>query len=168
MKLWIRKDLQIVVAGMAFMSVLIMMPLMVEAEEEEMAMPVKNLRLPMEHYDSGAVKTELKAGFALVPPNGMIVASNVMMRMFFEDGSTNVLMTAESCNYDRKKQSANSEGEIKIIRDNVVITGKGFEWYSERERVKILSDAKIVLTRKDEGSQGSIIKEFKKRNGEDE
>jgi hypothetical protein len=98
----------------------------------------------------------------------MIIASNVVMHMFFEDGSTNVLMTAEDCEYDREGQSAKSGGKIKIVRDNVVITGKGFEWYSERERVKILSNAKIVLTRKAGGAQGSLIKEFRKRSEENE
>ena len=164
MKLWIKKNVRAVSAGLIFMSTLTAIPLMAE----EMAMPVKNLRLPMEHYESGAVKTQLKAGFALVPPKGMIVASNVVMHMFFEDGSTNVLMVAENCNYDREKQSANSEGKIKIVRDNIIITGKGFEWYSERERVKILSGAKIVLTRKDGDSQGSLIKEFRKRSEKNE
>ena len=161
--MWIKSSLQIVVVGLVFTSILVSLLV-----AEEMAMPVKNLRLPMEHYESGAVKTQLKAGFALVPPKGVIVASNVVMHMFFEDGSTNVLMTAESCNYDREKQSAESEGKIKIVRDNIVITGKGFEWYSERERVKITSDAKIVLTRKDGDSHGSLIKEFRKRSDKNE
>lgn len=163
MKLLIKKSLLAIVVGLV---VLPMIASMVMAEE--MAMPVKNLRLPMEYYDSGAVKTQLKAGFALVPPSGVIVASNVVMHMFFEDGSTNVMMTAEDCEYDREKQSAKSGGKIKIIRDNIVITGKGFEWYSERERVKILSDAKIVLTRKDGDSEGSLIKEFRKRSDKNE
>lgn len=164
--MWIRKNLQIVGVGLTFLLALTVLPLMAEAEK--MAMPVKNLRLPMEYYESGAVKTELKAGLALVPPKGMIVASNVVIRMFFEDGSTNVLMTAENCEYDREKQSATSDGKIKIVKDNIVITGKGFEWSSERERVKILSAAKIVLTHKDGDSQGSLIKEFIKRNDENE
>lgn len=127
---------------------------------EEMAMPVKNLRLPMEHYENGAVKTQLKAGFALVPPKGIIIASNVVMEMFFEDGSTNVVMTAESCEYDRAKETATSTGKIKIVRDDVVLTGKGFEWYSNRERVKILSEAKIVLRRKAGKSAGSVLSKF--------
>ncbi len=163
MKLWIKSSLRIAVIGLVSASALVSMVV-----AEEMAMPVKNLRLPMEYYESGAVKTQLKAGFALVPPKGMIVASNVVMHMFFEDGSTNVMMTADSCNYDREKQSADSDGKIKIVRDNITITGKGFEWYSERERVKITSDAKIVLTRKDGDSQGSLIKEFRKRSNENE
>jgi hypothetical protein len=163
MKLWIRKDLQIIVAGLAFASIFV-----TAIVADEMAMPVKNLRLPMEYYESGAIKTQLKAGFALVPPKGMIVASNVVMEMFFEDGSTNVLMTAENCEYDREKQTAGSKDKIKIIRDNVVLTGKGFEWYSERERVKILSDAKIVLTREAGTSTDSLIKEFRRSHKKDE
>ncbi len=163
MKLLIKKNILCIVVGLVVVSMIASVVM-----AEEMAMPVKNLRLPMEYYDSGAVKTQLKAGFALVPPKGVIVASNVVMHMFFENGSTNVMMTAEDCKYDREKQSAKSGGKIKIIRDNIVITGKGFEWYSERERVKILSDAKIVLTRKGGSSQGSLIKEFRKRSDKNE
>ncbi|MCK5528374.1 MAG: hypothetical protein KAI74_01710 [Kiritimatiellae bacterium] len=127
---------------------------------EEMATPVKNLRLPMEYYEGGAVKTQLKAGFALVPPKGIIIASNVVMEMFFEDGSTNVVMTAESCRYDRAKEMASSAGKVKIVRDDVILTGKGFEWFSDRERVKILSEAKIVLRRKAGKSKGSLLNKF--------
>lgn len=163
MKLWIRKSLLIMLAVATIMPILASM-----IAAEEMAMPVKKLRLPMEYYESGAVKTQLKAGFALVPPKGIIVASNVVMHMFFEDGSTNVMMTADNCKYNREKQSATSDGKIKIVRDNIVITGKGFEWYSERERVKIISDAKIVLIHKDGSSQGSFIKEFRRKNDKNE
>ncbi len=131
---------------------------------QEQVMPIKNLRLPMEYYENGVIKTQLKAGVALVPPHGMITASNVVMEMFFEDGSTNVIMLADSCLYDRAAQSATSDGKIKIIRGNITLTGKGFEWHSDTEKVKVLSDAKIVMLHNPgEGSTFNFLDNLKKK-----
>ena len=132
------------------------------------AMPVKNMRLPLEFYDNGVIKTQLKAGYALVPPEGMIIATNVIMEMFFEDGSTNVIITAHDCKYDRKKQFAGSDNKIKIVHEDIVITGKGYEWFADKERVKILSEAKIIFNREGSLSGSDILKGLKKENKKDE
>lgn len=116
-------------------------------QDSEIAMPVKDMRLPLEHWPSGAVKTQLTAGQALVPPQGMIMASNVVLKMFFEDGASNVTVTAASCLYDREKQTAESEDHIKIEREGAVLTGVGFEWSADRERVKIRTKARITFAR---------------------
>jgi hypothetical protein len=34
---------------------------------------------------------------------------------------------------------------VRIARDNMVVTGQGFEWNNKDQRLVILGDAKVVL-----------------------
>lgn len=111
------------------------------------AMPIENLRLPLEHYEDGTVKTQFKAAFALVPPKGVIVATNVVIELFLPDGTRDAIVEAEDCRYDREGQTVTSDSRIRMERQGVVISGKGFEWLGARERVRILSVARVSFAR---------------------
>lgn len=113
----------------------------------EDGLPIENLRLPIDHYPDGTIKTQLKAVFARVPPSGAIVASNVVVELFREDASLDAVIRAEKCRYDKEKRIAESESAIRIERNGVIISGQGFEWNGAKERVRILSMAKVLFTR---------------------
>jgi len=114
---------------------------------QDSAVPVERLRLPIEHYEDGTVKTQLKAEHALVPQAGAIVASNVVVELFRPDASTDAVIHAEDCRYDREEGKVESDSKIRVERNGIVITGRGFEWYGDKERVKILSMARVVFQR---------------------
>lgn len=122
-------------------------PAVREVVAQDAAMPIKNLRMPLEHYKDGTVKTQLKAAYALVPPDGLILASNVVMEMFFEDGALDSVIKAVDCRYSRDQQHVQSDSAIRIERNGIVISGKGFEWYGEEHRVEICSEARVEFRR---------------------
>jgi hypothetical protein len=109
--------------------------------------PIQNLRIPLEYYENGKIKTELMADLATVPPKGDIEASNV--RLEFHDllGNIEALMVADDCRYDKSSGVATSESKVRMEKQGTVITGKGFKWNAKEETVTILSDVKVVLMR---------------------
>lgn len=121
---------------------------------QEDAVPIENLRLPIEHYPDGTVKTQLTAGLALMGSSGMMTASNVVFTLFRSDGSVDAVIHAEDCRYDKEAKTAESESSIRIERSGVTISGKGFEWRGDQERVRILSLAKVRFKRNLAGTSG--------------
>jgi hypothetical protein len=123
---------------------------------QEAAMPIRNLRLPLEHYEDGTVKTQLRAGVALVPPQGIVTASNVVVELFLPDGSVDVRLDAEDCRFDREQGRVDSENRVKVTRAGVELSGKGFIWQREKQRVKILSRARVAFQRDLKKTRGSL------------
>lgn len=139
MALWTRSGLAIM-AGC-----LILSPGMLLFGEDG-AMPIKDLRLPLERNEDGKIKTQLVAAQARVPPEGDVEAKKVRVE-FYKDENIDTLMTTDECRYDRAKGKATSESKVRIERENLVITGTGFECSMQDQIVKILSDVKVVLDR---------------------
>ena len=72
------------------------------------------------------------------------------LRMEFYSGTasnrqTEMRVTSPRCVYNRNTGSATSAAPVRIARDNMVVTGQGFEWSNKDQRLVILGDAKVVL-----------------------
>lgn len=72
------------------------------------------------------------------------------LRMEFYSGATSnrqteMRVTSPRCVYNRNSGSATSAAPVRIARDNMVVTGMGFEWNNKDQRLVILGDAKVVL-----------------------
>jgi len=115
-------------------------------------MPIKDMRLPLERYDDGKIKTQLVAARARVPAEGDIVAKKVRLE-FYKDDHVDAMMVTEECRYDRTKGTATSDSPVRIEQAGVLITGMGFECSVQDQTVKILGNVKVVLDRpkKDKG-----------------
>jgi len=114
---------------------------------QDEVMPIENLRLPLERYEDGTLKTQVRAGVALVPPEGLIVASNVVVEMFAPDGTLDLRMEAEDCRLDRQQGAADSSSRVRVERGDVTLSGEGFVWSGEKKRVRIKSKARVAFRR---------------------
>ena len=118
-----------------------------QAQTEYESRPIEGLRLPLEHYEDGKVKTELKAGAAFVPAEGDIQAENVTVEFFDAEGVRATLIRTDSCRYRRREGVVTSESKVRLERPGVVIRGTGFEWRIENQVVKILKNARVEFNR---------------------
>jgi len=107
--------------------------------------PIENLRVRLECYPTGEVKTELFAKRANVPPDGSIVAYGLVLKGFTIDGKVEMEIVAEDCIFDQSKGVANSSNVVSLTRGDVKVSGKGFTWKSEDKKLKILKKAKVVF-----------------------
>lgn len=101
-------------------------------------------------YDEKGVMTSQMFGdFAKVLPDGMVDITSLRMEFYNGSDETNrqtaMVVTAPKCFYNRSKGQAFSDEAVRISRENMVVTGTGFKWNNEDERLKILKDAKVVL-----------------------
>jgi hypothetical protein len=111
---------------------------------------IKDIRVPLDRYENGKLKSQLVAASADMPldgDGGVILAKGVKVEFFNPDGTVDIVITAEDCAYDRQARSAQSKTHVRVVRKDIEITGTGFEWKDEDQVVRVLSDAKVVFDR---------------------
>lgn len=107
--------------------------------------PMEDLRIPLEHYPTGELKTELFAERAKVPPDGSIMAFGLILRSFMPTGEVEMEIQAEDCVCDRVAQVASSSNHVSLVRGGIRIDGDGFTWSGGEEKLKILKNARVVF-----------------------
>lgn len=109
-------------------------------------LPVENLRLPLEYYPDGRIKTQITAGEARMSgSDGPIEAKNVVVEMYETNGIVQGRMTSAACRIDRAAGVGTSDADVKLEANGATITGTGFEWNAATRTVMILSNVKVVL-----------------------
>jgi hypothetical protein len=48
--------------------------------------------------------------------------------------------------YDRTTNNAESDGRVRMARENMIVTGEGFSWNADDGLFRIFNDAKVVLS----------------------
>ncbi|MCX6997580.1 MAG: LPS export ABC transporter periplasmic protein LptC [Kiritimatiellaeota bacterium] len=104
---------------------------------------VAGVRIPS-YDEQGRLKSQMFGDLAKSLPDGHIEITGLKIE-FYEGTQVNLRVTAPLCLFDRARNTAQSEGPVRITRDNMVITGTGFQFNKQDDRFKILSQAKVVL-----------------------
>ena len=126
--------------------------------EELSTQTVKGFRVP-EYDDEGKLKSQLSGDFAKYTPNGIIEVTGLKVDMYDKEGAVETTVTAPFCTYDREGGRAGSESEVRIARDNMVVTGEGFFWSAKNERIQIFRKAKVVLKDVRKGMKEGVAEE---------
>ena len=107
--------------------------------------PVDNLTLPLDHYDSGRVRAVLRAERATVAADGFVRAEGVRIDLYDEKGGNDGQLTAERCLFNREEKRGYCRGGVALVRREVELSGQGLYWSVPRQRVVILSQARVVV-----------------------
>lgn len=108
---------------------------------------VTGFRVPS--YDAkNNLTSQMFGDTATILPDGRVDITE--LRMEFYSGTTSnrqteMRVTSPRCVYNRNSGSATSDAPVRIARDNMVVTGNGFEWNNKDQRLVILRDSKVVL-----------------------
>jgi hypothetical protein len=115
-------------------------------------MQITKLRVPLEYNPDGSIKSQLFAE-AADPSDGNIVARDVRVEFYGNDGKVEMLIQAGACHYSREEGMVSSESDVRLEESGIVVTGTGFEWESERQIIRILENARVVLKKGMEKSE---------------
>ena len=107
--------------------------------------PVEELKVVLEYYDTGEVKSQLVAGKARVQAQGPIDASDVRVEFYDRKGAVTLRLDAADCLYDRDAKIARSSLPVRLEHPRLEISGTGFEWNVGEQVVKIQKDSKVVF-----------------------
>jgi hypothetical protein len=104
---------------------------------------LRDFRIP-EYDESMQLKSQLFGELARIMEDGTVRITNLKIE-FYKEGKIEMTVTAPQCTYDRGKKAASSESTVRIARENMVVTGKGFSWSVDDEAFRIDSKVKVVL-----------------------
>ena len=111
-----------------------------------MTMPVEDLVLPLEHYDSGRVQTVLRAerGHLLKGEmEGLVFARNVKMERLRPDGKPEGMLIAEDCLIDRNTKLGYARGAVEVKTGTDQLKGRGMYFSTDDQFIKLLSECEI-------------------------
>lgn len=135
-------------AGAVAAAVLMLAAGVAAAPGEGKPMPVRGFRYPMELYEDGSIKTQIIAEqLTGNPESGNIEARRARVEFYEPNGALATVIEVDTCMYDKDKGVATSKSNVRLERGGVVITGKGMEWDAGQQRVRVLTEAKVVLDR---------------------
>lgn len=144
MKLWTRICVAAILPGIC--SILLCGHASFAGETNNAIKPVEGVKLALERYENGKIKTQLIAGKAKPPISGDLWEMwDVRIESYTSDGTIQSLMTTDDCTYSRESGTAKSESNVRMEKAGIVIMGKGFDWNATNQVVNILSDVKVVL-----------------------
>lgn len=104
---------------------------------------IKKLRYP-DYDEQGKLNFELMGDEARIRPDGLIQIKNLTLT-FYEEGKVIMRVTSPSCLFDRVNRSAVSTSSVCVTREEIVLTGRGFEWSAKDGSFSIHNQAKVVL-----------------------
>lgn len=111
---------------------------------------VTGFRVPSYDRD-GNMTSQIFGDSARLLPDGAVDVVELRMEFYAVDGQTatnrqvEMRITSPRCLYHRASGTATSDAPVRIARDNMVVTGVGFQWFGASERLEIYSNAKVVL-----------------------
>ncbi len=105
--------------------------------------PIEGLRVPLEYYPDGTLRTELFARRATVSPDSTIAASGIVFRVFFTNGTVDVTITAEDAECSRERQAGWSKTAVSMRQGEMLLTGEGFKWNGVSGTLQILRQARV-------------------------
>lgn len=108
---------------------------------------MSDLRVALDYYDDGQLKTELFAASALMQPDGHIGATGLVFRCFKQSGETELTIKADNCKCDQNEQMAKSDSKVSMEKEDLKITGTGFVWEGKKERLTLLSNVRVEFSK---------------------
>ncbi len=105
--------------------------------------PIEGLRVPLEYYPDGTLRTELSARRATVSPDATIAASGIVFRVFSTNGTVDVTITAEDAECSRERQAGWSETAVSMRQGDMLLTGEGFRWNGASGTLRVLRQARV-------------------------
>ncbi|HMO50816.1 MAG TPA: LPS export ABC transporter periplasmic protein LptC [Kiritimatiellia bacterium] len=108
---------------------------------------IRNFRVP-NFDDQGLMTSQIFGEFAKILADGNIEVTELRIEFYnYVDGErrTEMTVTSPRCLLNRNRGMAVSDDEVRISRDEFVVTGKGFTFNNEKQELRILSDSKVVV-----------------------
>jgi hypothetical protein len=111
--------------------------------------PVTITEFDVPEYDEeGNMTSRIRGDTATVMTDGFIQVNGLTMEIY-KEGDTNrtveMRIASPRCLMHRDKKAAVSDSDVRIARDNMVVTGRGFVWNNNQEKLTILTNARVVI-----------------------
>jgi 3-deoxy-D-manno-octulosonate 8-phosphate phosphatase (KDO 8-P phosphatase) len=98
-----------------------------------------------ERDEDGNLKWKLGGDKALIRPDGLMDILNVRAE-FYSSNKVDMVFTTPVALLDRANKHATTDAPVKIVRDNMIVTGIGGEWTDTNSSFIVRSNVRVILT----------------------
>jgi hypothetical protein len=103
----------------------------------------EGIRVP--DYDAnGRLTSELFGDAAHELADGTIEVSNLRLNMY-KEGRLDGFIITPRCIYNRTSRMAFSNSEVTMQRGNLLVSGIGFRWYTDKQVLEILNRSSVII-----------------------
>jgi len=103
------------------------------------------LDFSLPEYDDEGNKVSLMVGErARLLEAGLFEITNLRIE-FYKKGKTDVVITTPLCRYNQDAGTARSKARVRMEKEGMVLTGKGFAYDRAKDSLKIRSNVKVVI-----------------------
>jgi 3-deoxy-D-manno-octulosonate 8-phosphate phosphatase (KDO 8-P phosphatase) len=100
-----------------------------------------------ERDEDGNLKWKLMGDKAQILPDGMLNIFNARAE-FYTNNQIALVFTAPTCLLDRANNRATTDDPVRIVRDDVIVTGVGGAWDGAKSSLSIRSNVQVIITNK--------------------
>lgn len=108
---------------------------------------MKGFRVPT-YDDNNVMTSQIFGETARVLPDGNVEITGLKLEFYSylgEERITDMTVTSPLCFFNRARGVVVSESDVRISRNEMVVTGKGFRFNNDKQELKILNDSRVVL-----------------------
>lgn len=104
---------------------------------------LSDVRWP-DYDENGKLVSELLGKSAVIREDGLIDITDLTM-LLYQDGVLHTRITTPQCVFNKDQMTARSDHDIKLEREEIMLSGKGFSWNAKTGRLEIYDNAKVVF-----------------------
>ncbi len=112
---------------------------------DEAGTKLTGFTVPQYGKEDNRIVSRLFGDLAEFMPGGFVRITNMRADFYNLTGAVEMQISSPLCRYDEGRKRVESEDSVRIVRSNIEVTGRGFEWDNERERLQINNEARVVL-----------------------
>lgn len=117
--------------------------------ETNTTMALEGVKLPFEYFDNGSVKSKLEADRAVISQDQKVItAESVKYTIMNEDNTTNTVLTTPKCIFNKIKGRGETDADVRLEREDIVMTGRGMEFDLRSGTVTLLNDVNVEIKQK--------------------
>lgn len=113
------------------------------ARGEEEGPSIRDFSLP-EYNEKMELVSKIEGDSARSLGGDKFDITNLRFEMY-RNGKVDARVTSPSCTFHKRKNSGWSTGSIRIIRDDLVVTGEDYVFDGRKEQIRIQKNAKVVI-----------------------
>lgn len=114
-----------------------------QAQGQAREQVMKGFKVP-DYNEDGSMKSMLHAKVARGTVGKPFEIEGLQID-FYRKEKIEMRVTSPFCHYNEKSGQAFSEDNVRISREQMEVTGKGFTWDPKKEQFQIKNNAKVIL-----------------------
>ncbi len=112
--------------------------------QDEAGQTLRGFQVP-EYDEDMNMTSQLFGDVATLRADGRVEIQNLKLEYYNDEGDITLRVKSPRCLYNRSSKQAESEADVRITREDLVVTGEGYSFDAENQTFHIQRDAKVVL-----------------------